>query len=102
MKAVVAQKLLPTVVDTPKRVPIIELMLINGVIKKLINEEKDEKLYDAMRIGKEDGMQLFNDSLYSFIKKEFIDFSTAFEVSPNVEQLKMMIKGIEVKAPAIL
>lgn len=102
LKAVVAQKLLPTVVETPKRVPIIELMLMNGTIKKLINEEKDEKLYDAMRIGKEEGMQLFNDSLYHFIKMEYIDFSTAFEVSPNVEQLKMMIKGIEVKAPAIL
>ena len=102
LKAIVAQKLLPTVCDKPKRVPIIELMLMNATVRKLILEEKDEKLYDAMRIGKADGMQLFNDSLYFFVTGEFIDRSTAFEVSPNVEQLKMMIKGIDVKGPGIL
>ena len=45
---------------------------------------------------------MFNDSIYGFIKKEYIDRPTAFEVSPNVEELKMMIKGIDVKGPAIL
>ena len=102
LKAIVAQKLLPTIVDKPKRVPIIEIMLMNGTIRKLIHEEKDEKLFDAMRIGKDEGMQLFNDSLYHFVTKEYIARSTAFEVSPNVEQLKMMLKGIDVKGPGIL
>lgn len=102
LKAVVAQKLLPTVVDKPKRVPICEIMIMNQTVRKLILEEKDEKLYDAMRIGKVDGMQMFNDSLYHFVTKEYLDRSTAFEVSPNVEQLKMMIKGIDVKGPGIL
>lgn len=104
MKAIVAQKLLPTICegDGPKRVPIIEIMKFNGTVRKLILEERDEKLYDAIRIGKEDGMQVFNDSLYHFVTKEFISRSTAFEVSPNAEQLKMMIKGIDVKGPAIL
>jgi twitching motility protein PilT len=102
LKAIIAQKLLPTIRDTPKRVPIVEIMILNGTIKKLIHEEKDEKLFDAMRIGKEDGMQLFNDSLYDFVTREYISRATAFEVSPNVEQLKMMLKGIDVKGPGIL
>lgn len=102
LKAIVAQKLLPTIVDTPKRVPIVEVMIMNGTIRKLIHEEKDEKLFDAMRIGKEEGMQMFNDSLYHFVTKEYVARSTAFEVSPNVEQLKMMLKGIDVKGPGIL
>ncbi|MFN0055346.1 MAG: type IV pilus twitching motility protein PilT [Planctomycetales bacterium] len=102
LKAIVAQKLLPTVRDTPKRVPIVEIMLLNGTIRKLILEEKDEKLFDAMRIGKEDGMQMFNDSLYDFVTREYVSRATAFEVSPNVEQLKMMLKGIDVKGPGIL
>jgi twitching motility protein PilT len=102
MKAIVAQKLLPTICDTPKRVPIIEIMLFNGVVRKLVLEEQDEKLSAAIRIGKEEGMQMFNDSLYFFIQKEFISRATAFEVSPNVEELKMMLKGIDVKGPAIL
>jgi twitching motility protein PilT len=102
LKAIVAQKLLPTIRDTPKRVPIIEVMILNPTIRKLIHEEKDEKLFDAMRIGKEEGMQMFNDSLYYFVTNEYISRSTAFEVSPNVEQLKMMLKGIDVKGPGIL
>ena len=102
LKAIVAQKLLPTIRDTPKRVPIIEVMILNPTIRKLIHEEKDEKLFDAMRIGKEEGMQMFNDSLYYFVTNEYVSRATAFEVSPNVEQLKMMLKGIDVKGPAIL
>jgi twitching motility protein PilT len=102
LKAIVAQKLLATIRETPKRVPIVEIMIMNGTIRKLILEEKDEKLFDAMRIGKEEGMQMFNDSLYHFVTGEYISRATAFEVSPNVEQLKMMLKGIDVKGPGIL
>jgi len=105
MKAIVAQKLLPTICegDGPKRVPILEIMTFNATVRKLILESKDEKLFDAIRIGKDEGMQQFNDSLYYFVHtKEFVSRATAFEVSPNVEQLKMMLKGIDVKGPGIL
>ncbi|MDA0831704.1 MAG: PilT/PilU family type 4a pilus ATPase [Planctomycetota bacterium] len=102
MRGIVAQKLLPTIVDTPKRVPVVEIMTFNPTVRKLILEEKDEKLSAAMRIGKSEGMQQFNDSLKFFIDKEFISRATAFEVSPNVEELKMILKGIDVKAAAIL
>lgn len=102
LKAIVAQKLLATVCDTPKRVPICEVMLCNGTVRKLILEHEDEKLPAAIRIGKADGMQQFNDSLYHFVTKEFISRADAFEVSPNAEELKMMLKGIDVKGPGIL
>jgi twitching motility protein PilT len=102
LKAIVAQKLLATIRETPRRVPIIEIMAMNSMVRKLIVEEKDDKLYDAMRIGKDEGMQLFNDSLYHFVTKEYVARADAFEISPNVEQLKMMLKGIDVKGPAIL
>jgi len=102
MRAIVAQKLLPTIVDKPSRVPIVEIMRFNPTVRKLVLEEQDEKLAAAIRIGKEDGMQLFNDSLYYFINKELISRAAAFEISPNVEELKMQLKGINVKAAAIL
>lgn len=102
MRGIMAQKLLKTIVDDPKRVPIVEIMRFNPTVRKLVLEEQDEKLAAAIRIGREEGMQLFNDSLYGFLKKEFIDRETAYEVSPNVEELKMILKGIEVKAAAIL
>jgi twitching motility protein PilT len=102
MRGIVAQKLLATIVDTPKRVPIVEIMRFNPTVRKLVLEEGDEKLSAAIRIGREEGMQLFNESIWGFLKKEFISREVAYEVSPNVEELKMMIKGIEVKAAAIL
>ncbi len=102
MKAIVGQKLLKTIVDKPGRVPIVEVMTFNPTVRKLVMEGQDEKLHAAIRIGKEEGMQLFNDSLYSFVDREYISRETAFEVSPNVEELKMRLKGIEVKGPSII
>ncbi|MCA9079850.1 MAG: PilT/PilU family type 4a pilus ATPase, partial [Planctomycetaceae bacterium] len=102
MKAIVGQKLLKTIVDKPSRVPIVEIMKFNPTVRKLVLEGSDEKLAAAIRIGADEGMQLFNDSLFSFIDRELISPHAAFEISPNVEELKMMIKGIAVKGPAIL
>ena len=102
MKGIIAQKLVPTVREDPKRVPIVEIMNFNTTVRKLILEEDDGKLVDAIRIGKDEGMQLFNESLYNFIEDEFISRAAAFEVSGSVEELKMMLKGIDVKAAAIL
>lgn len=102
MKAIVGQKLLKTIVDTPGRVPIVEIMTFNPTVKKLVMENEDEKLHGAIRIGRDEGMQLFNDSLYDFVNREYISREAAFEVSPNIEELKMKLKGIEVKGPSIL
>ena len=102
MKAIVGQKLLKTIVDVPSRVPIVEIMKFNPTVRKLVREESDEKLPAAIRIGKDEGMQQFNDSLKSFIDREFISRADAFEISPNPDELKMMLKGIDVKAAAIL
>ena len=102
MKAIVGQKLLKTVVDEPGRVPIVEIMRFNPTVRKLVGENEDEKLAAAIRIGKDEGMQLFNDSLHHFLELEYVSRAAAFEISPNVEELKMMLKGIDVKGPAIL
>ncbi len=102
MRAIVGQKLLKTIVDEPGRVPITEIMIFNPTVRKLVMEEEDHKLSSAISIGKDEGMRLFNDSLYEFLQKEYISRTAAFEISPNVEELKMRLKGIDVKASAIL
>ena len=63
MKAIVAQKLLPSIKPGVGRVPTVEIMTFNPTVRKLILEEQDEKLADAIRIGKEEGMQDFTMSL---------------------------------------
>lgn len=102
MKAIIAQKLLPSIKEGVGRVPTCEIMTFNPTIKKLILEGKDEKLADAIRIGEEEGMQDFTKSLKDLVDKELIDRPTAFQVAPNKEALKMRLKGINVSQPGIL
>ena len=102
MKCIVAQKLLPSCMEGVSRVPTVEIMIFNATVRKLILEEKDEKLSDAVRIGATEGMQDFTMSLKDLVNLKKIDRPTAFEVAPNVEALKMALKGIEVKEPGIL
>ena len=96
MKAIVAQKLLPSIKKGVGRVPTVEVMVFNPTIRKLILEENDSRLADAIRLGGSDGMLDFTMSLKSLIDMELIDRTTAFEVAPNVDALKMALKGINV------
>ena len=102
MKAIIAQKLLPSIKEGVGRVPTCEIMIFTPVVRKLILEGQDEKLADAIRIGKEEGMQDFTMSLRDLVETDMIDRPTAFEVAPNPEALKMALKGIEVRASAML
>lgn len=102
MRGIVAQKLLPSILPGVQRVPTVEIMTFNPTVRKLILEEQDEKLGDAVRIGAQEGMQDFTMSLKTLVQAKKIDRATAFEVAPNIEALKMALKGIEVKEPGIL
>jgi twitching motility protein PilT len=102
MKAIVAQKLLPSIKPGVSRVPTVEVMTFTATTRKLILEERDEKLSDLIRMSDREGMQDFTMSLKSLVDKGLIDRAVALEVAPNVEALKMALKGIEVKAPGIL
>ena len=102
MKGIVAQKLLPSIKPGVGRVPTVEVMMFTPTVQKLILEGKDEKLPDAIRIGADEGMQDFTMSLKQLVDEELIDRTTAFEVAPNREALKMALKGIQVSQPGIL
>ncbi len=102
MKAIVAQKLLPSIKEGVGRVPTCEIMTFNPTVRKLVLEEQDHKLSDAIRIGAEEGMQDFTMSLKQLVDDELIDRPTAFQVAPNRDALKMALKGINVSQPGIL
>lgn len=102
MRAIIAQKLLPSIKEGVPRVPTVEIMIFNPTVRKLIQEGKDDKLPDAIRISAAEGMQDFTMSLKQLVESKMIDRATAFEVAPNPEALKMALKGITVKEAAIL
>jgi twitching motility protein PilT len=102
LKAVVCQKLLPSIKPGVQRVPTNEIMIVNPTIRELIIKGEDKKIADAIRIGISEGMLDFTESLTQLVNRNDIDRATALEVAPNPEQLKMALKGIKVAQPGIL
>lgn len=96
MKGIVAQKLLKSIKPGVGRVPTVEIMTFTPTVRKLILEEEDHRLPGAIRVGAEDGMQDFTQSLKKLVDEELIDREVAMEVAPNREALKMALKGIDV------
>jgi len=102
LKAIVCQKLLPSIKPGVQRVPTNEIMIMNPTIRELIIKAEDKKLPDAIKIGFLEGMMDFNESLRQLVERGDVDRATALEVAPNPEALKMAFKGIKVAQPGIL
>ena len=65
--------------------PTLEIMRFNSTVRKLILEEEDDKLGDAVRLGAEEGMQDFTMSLKQLVEDELISQEVALEVAPNAQ-----------------
>jgi twitching motility protein PilT len=102
LKAVVAQKLIPSIKPGVHRVPTNEIMIVNPSIKDIILKARDEKLLDAMRSFYNEGMVDFNENLRQLVERGDVDKATALEFSPNADQLRMMIKGIKVSTSGLV
>src|SRR5947208_1937076 len=102
LKAVVAQKLLPSIKPGVHRVPTNEIMIVNPTIRDLIIKEEDKKLADAIKIGFLEGMVDFTENLRQLVELGDVAKEVALEVAPNPEALKMALKGIKVATPGIL
>ena len=107
LKAIVAQKLLPTTKDwaaatrpdpgAPGRGHADEPDRAEAD-----PQEEDIKLAQAIRLGKEEGMVDFTESLRQLVVAEKIERATAFENAPNPELLRMAFKGITLPEQGIL
>lgn len=102
LKAIVAQKLLKSIKPGIHRVPTNEIMIVNPIVRKLISEERDGELLDAIKMCYQEGMIDFTENLRVLVERGDVDKATALEVAPNPEALKMAFKGIKVASPGIL
>ncbi len=101
MKGIVGQKLVKS--QGPEgqrrglsRVPVVEVMFFDVMVRKLILEGQDSSLPDHIRKSHRDGMQDFTMSLKSLIDQGLVDRQDAMEIAPNREALMMALKGIGV------
>jgi len=102
IRGVISQNLLPGIKKEATRIPAIEIMIANPIVKKLISEKRENDLPSVIRSCQNEGMQDFTESLRSLVEGEWIDLKVALQYAPNVEELKMALKGIRTTAGSIL
>ena len=66
LRAVLSQRLVPTA-DGQRRVPALELLVINRAIGNLIRDEKTVQIRSSMQTGRAHGMYLLEQSLNEFV-----------------------------------
>ena len=102
IKAVIAQVLLGSIKEGIDRIPAVEILLVNSAVKKLIAEGRELDILSVIRSSQEEGMQDITYHLCELVKNGSVDTREAYRCAPNVDELKMAIKGIKADTTGIL
>lgn len=94
LRAIVYQKLLPTLHDHIPRIPAIEVLLNTAPARKYILEGREGELLDVIRSNRDAGMIDFTSALVELVENEYIHYKVAMDATPNPEELSMQLKGI--------
>ncbi|MDB6111311.1 MAG: twitching motility protein twitching motility protein PilT, partial [Pedosphaera sp.] len=92
LQAVICQRIVPTV--TGSMTPALEILINSSTVKKLIEENRLDKLGAAIETGVEDGMQNFNQALFQLVKDGKVSEKEALAKASNPQALEMNFKGI--------
>lgn len=93
LSSIISQQLL-TKKDGQGLVPAVEVMISNGIVQKLIRDNRLNKLSAAIELGSNEGMQTFNQVLLKLVQSNQISQEVALTKSPNPEVLKLNLQGI--------
>jgi len=69
-------------------------MINTPTVRKLLEENRTEKLPAAIETGVEDGMQTFNQALFNLVKQGKVSEKEALAKATNPQTLEMNFKGI--------
>jgi len=92
LRGVVCQRMVNTV--TGGVTPALEILINSGTVKKLIEENRLDKLPAAIETGTDDGMLNFNQSLFQLVKDGKVSEKEALSKATNAQALDMNFKGI--------
>ncbi len=90
LKAVISQRLIPAVKGG--RVPAIEILLNSPYVQDLIFKGEVSTIKEAMKKGRELGMQTFDQALFDLYETYQITFEDAMRNADSVTDLKLAIK----------
>jgi twitching motility protein PilT len=92
MQAVVCQRMVATLAGS--MTPALEIMINTPTVKKLIEENRLDKLPAAIETGIDDGMINFNQALFNLVKQGKVSEQEALSKASNPQALEMNFKGI--------
>ena len=92
LRAVVCQRMVTSIAGG--MTPALEILLNSATVKKLIEENRLDKLPAAIETGIDDGMITFNQSLFNLVKDGKITEKEALAKATNPQALEMNFKGI--------
>jgi len=95
MSCIMVQKLL-VAKDGKTLVPVCEVLLGNYMTRQLVVDHKIDKIPQAIRNSREDGMQTMDQALLDLWKAGVITQETAISASTSAEDLQAMMKGIKI------
>src|SRR2546426_3014218 len=92
LQAVVCQRMVSTVAGS--MTPALEIMINTSTVKKLMEENRIDKLPAAIETGMDDGMLTFNQALFQLVKDGKVTEKEALAKATNPQALEMNFKGI--------
>ena len=92
LRAVICQRMIPTL--DGKVTPACEILLNTPVVKKMLEENRLDKLAVAIETGHDDGMQDFNKAVLELFNAGRISKEEAMAKASNAAALEMNLKGI--------
>lgn len=101
LAAVICQRLMPRAVGKGV-VPGLEVMINTPIIRKLLEEDKLDKLESAIEVSSGDGMMSFNQCLLKLVNEGLVTEECAMERATNPEALKMNLKGIFLSSGGVI
>jgi twitching motility protein PilT len=90
--SVICQRMVPSLAGS--MIPAQEVMINTLTVRKLIEENRLEKLSAAIETGGEDGMLNFNQALFQLVKDAKISQQEALAKATNAQALEMNFQGI--------
>ena len=92
LQAVVCQRMVNTIAGG--MTPALEIMINTATVKKLIEENRLDKLGAAIETGNDDGMINFNQALFQLVKDGKVSEQEALGKASNPQALEMNFRGI--------
>ncbi len=92
LRAVVCQRMVTTM--DGQSTPAMEILINTPMVRKLIEDNRLDKLPAAIETSQDDGMITFNQSLFNLVKDGKVSEKEALSKATNPQALEMNFKGI--------